>query len=87
MPRGFPTPLPGDFDISTLQPAGRDTAADAAQSILYAVYHNAADAYYDLALNPPPKNSEMLAQMRRDWGGDAAQGIKNLAISPIKLIG
>ncbi len=83
-----PTPLPGNFNISTLQPAGRDTAADAAQSILHAVFHNAVEAYEGLALNPPAANdpmySETLAQMRRQWGGDAAQGIKNLVIAPIK---
>jgi hypothetical protein len=78
------TPLPGNLDISTLQPAGRDTAADAAQSILYAVFHHAVDAYQGVALNPGPTGdptySEFLAQMRRHWGGDAAQGIKNMAI-------
>ncbi|MBI2946788.1 MAG: sigma-70 family RNA polymerase sigma factor [Verrucomicrobia bacterium] len=80
-----PSSLPGKFDIATLQPAGQDTAADAAQSILYAVFHNAVDAYQGLALNPPPNNdptySEQLASTRRLWGGEAAQGIKNMKIA------
>jgi hypothetical protein len=83
-----PTPLPGNFEISTLRPAGRDTAAHAAQSILYAVFHNAGDVYHDLAPDPPAENDPMyyetLARTRRLWGGDAAQSIKNLEIAPMK---
>ena len=58
----IPEPLPGNYEISTLRPAGRDTATNIAQSILYAVFHNAPDTYQGLALNPPPESDPMYSK-------------------------
>jgi hypothetical protein len=95
------TAWPDNFEIARLQPAGRATAVNAAQSALYAVFHGGVDAYYELTDSRPipdgaqsattlTKNEsqdrvfkEKLAQMRLMWGGDAAQGIKNLKMGPL----
>jgi RNA polymerase sigma factor (sigma-70 family) len=91
------TKLPEQFEIAKLQPAGREKAINAVQSVLYSVFHGGVDTYYDLeddsgSTTPRPKSDqqdrifkENLAQMRRMWGGDAAKGIKNLMMAdPLK---
>lgn len=82
-----PTPLTGAFQIATLQPAARDTPSAAVQSTLYAVFHGNVDTFHDLteARDLTEQSvKETLAHQRQMWGGDAAKGINNLVISPIK---
>ena len=92
---------PEKFQIARLQPAGRASAVNAAQSTLYAVFHGGVEAYSELTDSRPIPDGapnpttltlaelrdrvlkEKLAQTRQMWGGDAAQGIKNLKMGPL----